>query len=87
LVSHLEDKAFSQAAIISTASQNYDNILNKWDTYTTGIHDILAKAGASEEDITNYLNGNVDAFLKLDNIDEVVDELEEYTDGLADTYD
>lgn len=87
LVGHLEDKAFSQAAIISTASQNYDNILNKWDTYTAGIHDILAKAGASEENITNYLNGNVDALLGLDNIDEVIDELEEYTDGLADTYD
>ena len=87
LVGHLEDKAFSQAAIISTASQNYDNVLSKWDTYTAGIHDILSKAGAREEDITNYLNGNVDALLGLDNIDEIIDELEEYTDGLADTYD
>ena len=61
---------------------------NKWNDYTKGIHDILATAGASEADISNYINGNVDGIAALDNLTEQAKEdLDEYTEGLRDTYD
>lgn len=88
LVKHLENKAFSQAEVIDTATRNYDTMLKKWDDYAKGIHDILQTAGASEGDIANYLNGNVKAIEELDDLTaDAVEHLGEYTDGLRETYD
>lgn len=88
LLKHLENKAFAQAETIDTAIKNYGTMVDKWDTYTKGIHDILATAGASETDIANYLKGDVKAIEELDNLTaDALEHLGDYTEGLRDTYD
>lgn len=70
-LSQLEDKKFAGAErLLQYDNQGIDQ-KNNYNAYLNGTKQLLATAGASEADIEEYLNGNVDAIAALANREEV----------------
>ena len=82
-MSQLEDQKFASLDRILLFDQQVAAANQRWMIYMNGVTDLLTAAGATQEQIQAYLNGDVEAIANLDNLtQQVIDDLGEQIDGL-----
>ena len=84
----IENKAFSAAEAIANLGEQTQALTIKHNTYKSGMQEIFANHGLSQEEFDKWLKGDEDVQKKLEsmNLTEAeVETLREYRDGLMDT--
>jgi hypothetical protein len=81
----LDDDIDDIAKSLALLDEQTESYLNKSETYTKGIRDILTEVGASEEQIAAFMAGNSSALDGLTFTEAQMDLLLEYRDGLLET--
>ena len=81
----LDDDIDDVAKSLALLGEQTEAYLNKSETYTKGIRDILTEVGASEEQIAAFMAGDSSALDGLQFTEAQMDLLLEYRDGLLET--
>lgn len=88
LLGRIENKAFSAAEAIANLGKQTKSIMNKNNTYKSGIMEIFGNHGLTEDDMNKWLAGDASMQEKIGNMSFTEDEvasLREYTQGLMET--
>lgn len=84
----IEEKAFSAAEALANLGEQTKVLTIKHETYKSGMQEIFANHGLSQEEFDKWLQGDEDVQKKLESMnltESEVETLKEYRDGLMDT--